>query len=284
MPSISECRQPYLLSNLLLVTESLTLIAGNSRLPAVSISYSRWTPVVVSSVTPLMPAAIRVQRCGSCGERAAQHVEDDPPLLAVVLAVGRDRAGRLELERPCAPAGWRRRRRRGSCSGRGRPASCSTCSVHHQYSSRVSPFQAKTGTPCGSSGVPSGPTATAAAAWSWVEKMLQEAQRTWAPSATSVSISTAVCTVMCSEPVIRAPASGLLAPYSARSAIRPGHLVLGEADLVPAGLGQAQIGDLEVECHVSLSFTGGDGHGGRTTAREAGSVGMLAAIGAGCPG
>ena len=49
----------------------------------------------------------------------------------------------------------------------------SACSVHHQYSSSVSPFQAKTGTPCGSSAVPSGPTATAAAAWSWVEKMLQ---------------------------------------------------------------------------------------------------------------
>jgi hypothetical protein len=36
--------------------------------------------------------------------------------------------------------------------------------VHHQYSSRVSPFQAKTGTPA---------AAMAAAAWSWVEKMLQ---------------------------------------------------------------------------------------------------------------
>ena len=40
----------------------------------------------------------------------------------------------------------------------------SACSVHHQYSSSVSPFQAKTGTPLGSSGEPSGPTATAAAA------------------------------------------------------------------------------------------------------------------------
>ena len=86
------------------------------------------------------------------------------------------------------------------------------CWVHHQYSSRVSPFQAKTGTPCGSSGVPSGPTTTAAAAWSWVEKMLQETQRTSAPSATRVSISTAVWIVMCSEPAIRAPASGLSAP------------------------------------------------------------------------
>ena len=84
--------------------------------------------------------------------------------------------------------------------------------MHHQYSSSVSPFQANTGTPWGSSGVPFGPTTTAAAAWSWVEKMLQEAQRTSAPSATRVSMSTAVWIVMCSEPAIRAPASGLLSP------------------------------------------------------------------------
>ena len=98
----------------------------------------------------------------------------------------------------------------------------SACSVHHQYSSSVSPFQAKTGTPCGFSGVPFGPTAMAAAAWSWVEKMLQDTQRTSAPSATRVSIRTAVCTVMCSEPVIRAPASGWAAAYSLRIDIRPG--------------------------------------------------------------
>jgi hypothetical protein len=71
--------------------------------------------------------------------------------------------------------------------------------VHHQYSSSVSPFHANTGTPR---------AAIAAAAWSWVEKMLQEAQRTSAPSASSVSMSTAVWIVMCSEPVMRAPARG----------------------------------------------------------------------------
>src|SRR5659263_740884 len=43
MPSMSECRQPYLLSNLLLVTESLTLIAGNSNVPLRAISYRRCT-------------------------------------------------------------------------------------------------------------------------------------------------------------------------------------------------------------------------------------------------
>ena len=102
------------------------------------------------------------------------------------------------------------------------PGQRSAWSVHHQYSSRVSPFQANTGTPRGSSAVPSGPTATAAAAWSWVEKMLQLAQRTRAPRAVRVSISTAVCTVMCSDPVIRAPASGWAGPYSRRIAISPG--------------------------------------------------------------
>ena len=62
----------------------------------------------------------------------------------------------------------------------------------------------------------------AAAAWSCVEKMLQLAQRTSAPSARSVSISTAVWIVMCRLPMIRAPASGLLRPYFSRVAIRPG--------------------------------------------------------------
>ncbi len=89
----------------------------------------------------------------------------------------------------------------------------SACSVHHQYSSSVSPFQAKTGTPA---------SAMAAAAWSCVEKMLQEAQRTSAPRAVSVSMSTAVCTVMCSEPVMRAPLSGCSAANSSRVFIRPG--------------------------------------------------------------
>ncbi|MNC90104.1 hypothetical protein D3C83_61580 [compost metagenome] len=62
----------------------------------------------------------------------------------------------------------------------------------------------------------------AAAAWSWVEKMLHEAQRTSAPSLTRVSISTAVWIVMCSDPAMRAPFSGCLPLYSSRTAMRPG--------------------------------------------------------------
>jgi len=86
-------------------------------------------------------------------------------------------------------------------------------SVQSQYSSSVSPFQANTGVP---------DLAMAAAAWSWVEKMLQEAQRTSAPRSFRVSISTAVWIVMCSEPVMRTPFSGWLGAYFWRMAIRPG--------------------------------------------------------------
>src|SRR4028119_308608 len=62
----------------------------------------------------------------------------------------------------------------------------------------------------------------AAAAWSCVEKMLQEDQRTSAPRALSVSISTAVWMVMCRQPATRAPFSGWEGPYSRRMAMRPG--------------------------------------------------------------
>ena len=52
--------------------------------------------------------------------------------------------------------------------------------------------------------------------------MLHDTQRTSAPSAVSVSISTAVWMVMCSEPAMRAPFKGCFEPYSSRVAISPG--------------------------------------------------------------
>src|SRR3954463_14932281 len=52
--------------------------------------------------------------------------------------------------------------------------------------------------------------------------MLQLAQRTCAPSAMSVSISTAVWIVIWSDPVTRTPASGLPGAYFSRIAINPG--------------------------------------------------------------
>ena len=52
--------------------------------------------------------------------------------------------------------------------------------------------------------------------------VLIETQRTSAPSAFRVSISTAVWIVMCSEPAMRAFLSGCFEPYSSRVAIKPG--------------------------------------------------------------
>merc|ERR1711997_642348 len=62
----------------------------------------------------------------------------------------------------------------------------------------------------------------AAAAWSWVEKMLQELQVTSAPSSIRVSMSTAVWMVMWRHPAILAPFRGFFGPYTARRCIRPG--------------------------------------------------------------
>src|ERR1700728_3294889 len=216
-----ECRQPYLLSNFDLVTESLTLIAGNLSSPALSISYRRRTPVVVSSVTRLISATALVHLPGwSASElrswsRMTSHSSESPSP-ADGTAPAASYSAPLCTNRVASPPSSRIMF--DDCPS----VQVSACTVHHQYSSSLSPFQAKTGMPLGSSGVPSGPTAMAAAAWSWVEKMLQLAQRTCAPSATRVSIRTAVWIVMCSEPVIRAPRSGWDAAYSARVAIRPG--------------------------------------------------------------
>merc|ERR1719373_954437 len=62
----------------------------------------------------------------------------------------------------------------------------------------------------------------AAAAWSCVLKMLQEHQRTLAPKAAKVSISTPVWIVMWSEPLMFRPLKGCAGPYSLRAAISPG--------------------------------------------------------------
>ena len=102
-----------------------------------------------------------------------------------------------------------------------------------------------------------GPTTTAAAAWSWVEKMLHEHQRTSAPSAASVSISTAVWIVMCSEPDDARALQRLRVGVLRAGLHQAGHLVLGEHDLLAAELGQREVGDLEVRARC--------GGGGRSS-------------------
>src|SRR5208337_4213875 len=64
MPSASDSRQPYRLSNFDLVTESFTLMEGTSSLPCSCILYSRCTPVVVSSETPRQSFTMSRQRRG----------------------------------------------------------------------------------------------------------------------------------------------------------------------------------------------------------------------------
>src|SRR5580698_7657821 len=221
MPSISEWRQPYLLSNLDFVTASFTLIAGNSSVPSRSISYSRCTPVVVSSETPMSPSAIGpnsfspLATIRSSSARITRY-SSESALSGAGTKPARSNSSPLCTSSVASPPSSR------IIVGPACPGQRSICSVHHQYSSSDSPFQAKTGVPWGSSIVPLGPTTTAAAAWSWVEKMLQLTQRTSAPSATRVSMSTAVWIVMWSEPAMRDPVSGLLWPNSARMAMRPG--------------------------------------------------------------
>src|SRR5689334_3011594 len=274
MPSTREWRQPYLLSNFDLVTASLTLIAGNLSEPALAISYSRCTPVVVSSVTPLISATALVHLPGwSARElrsrsRMTSHSSESP-------SAGDGTAPAASYSAPLCTNSVASPPSSRIMFGDWPSGQVSACSVHHQYSSSVSPFQAKTGMPLGSSGVPSGPTATAAAAWSWVEKMLQDAQRTCAPSATSVSISTAVWIVMCSEPVIRAPRSGWDAANSARVAIRPGISCSASwisfrpksASLMSATLyGSALMRSLLLNAHVTAVVDGTGSAGSRARA------------------
>ena len=59
-------------------------------------------------------------------------------------------------------------------------------------------------------------------------------------------MSTAVWMVMCSEPVMRAPASGWAVGVLGAQRHEAGHLVLGELDLLAAEGGQGEVGDLEV--------------------------------------
>jgi len=88
------------------------------------------------------------------------------------------------------------------------------CTVNYQYYLSVSPFHAKT--------VPVLAYAIAAAAWSWVEKILHEHHLTLAPSADNVYISTAVWIVICNDPDILVPLSGCDGPNSFLIAINPG--------------------------------------------------------------
>ena len=109
--------------------------------------------------------------------------------------------------------------------------------------------------------MPFGPTTTAAAAWSWVEKMLQEhPAHVGAERGERLDQHRGL-----DGHVQRARDAGagqrlgvgVLGPHGHEA----GHLVLGELDLLAAERGQGEVGDLEVVGHCSSGNSGADRQG-----------------------
>ena len=116
------------------------------------------------------------------GERGVEDVEDDLLLVALWPRPGRARRRSSPSRHRGGPAWSRRHRRRGSCLANvalGPHPGSAGCTTSTPPATR--PSRRRPGRRRGCRRCPSGPTATAAAAWSWVEKMLQDAQRTSAP-------------------------------------------------------------------------------------------------------
>mmetsp|Transcript_876 Transcript_876/g.2735 ORF Transcript_876/g.2735 Transcript_876/m.2735 type:complete len:267 (+) Transcript_876:736-1536(+) len=216
IPSGQECLHPYRLSNLHLVTESLTLMAGNSRDPSACISYSLLTPVVVSSLTPTSLAAILCHLSVSPASSPSLMICSTILTSSLSAVVGSGKVPSFKKAFSASYPLWMSKVASPPSStimsGPSSPGQVRACKVHHQYSGRVSPFQANTAAES---------LATAAAAWSWVEKMLQEHHLTLAPIAVNVSMRTAVWMVMCKDPEMFTPFKGV--PYSLRHCMRPGH-------------------------------------------------------------
>mmetsp|Transcript_44007 Transcript_44007/g.108984 ORF Transcript_44007/g.108984 Transcript_44007/m.108984 type:complete len:214 (-) Transcript_44007:288-929(-) len=176
-PSGREWRQPYTLSNLDFVTASLTLIAGKSSLPWSAITCRRCTPVVVSSETPTMRAAILVKNWGSRSMLALMMASTHLNSALSVDAGSGIFFSAAKVASAATPSCTRSVTSPPSSTMRSAPdwsGQVMALAVHHQYSSRVSPFHANT--------LAELPLTMPAAAWSWVEKMLHEHQRTSAPS------------------------------------------------------------------------------------------------------
>merc|ERR1712050_17405 len=181
MPSVREWRQPYTLSNLDLVTQSFTLMAGKSNSPFLAISFKRCTPVVVSWETPRHFLAMRVYLVLSAGIESLSSCKMHLNSALSVLDGSGNEPSLANFSSYSLPLWMSKVASPPSSTSWSQPSSPGPviiCSVHHQYSASVSPFQAKT------VDVPA--LAMAAAAWSCVLKMLHEHHRTFAPSAAKV--------------------------------------------------------------------------------------------------
>merc|ERR1719238_2696504 len=197
--------------------QSLTLMAGKRSSPLSAISFNLCTPVVVSSLTPLTTAAILVHFFGSTPMESLMVWRTHLNSGFVVLSGSGKEPSLANFSSNSLPLWISNVASPPSSTSWSQPSAPGTviiCSVHHQYSLSVSPFHAKT------VAVPA--LAMAAAAWSWVLKMLHEHQRTLAPIAAKVSMSTPVWIVMCSDPLMFRPLNGLDDPNSLRQFINPG--------------------------------------------------------------
>ena len=206
-----------MLSNLLLVTESFTLIAGNNNSLFLAIRINLWTPVVVSSEHPIMFFTIVWNFLGCFGMQSLSICK----MIFSSLFEAFSGSGRVlsfwYWTSYLYPSWMRNVRSLPSSTIRSGPfpsPQLRVWKVHHQYSSKVSPFQAKT--------LAAFDLAIAAAAWSWVEKMLQLAHRISAPNSCKVSIRTAVWMVIWRLPLILAPLNGFESLYSFLISINPG--------------------------------------------------------------
>ena len=188
--------------------------------PAAANWYSRSTPVVVSSVTPWTDSAILVHLSLSVSKRLRSRPgtpctrRSRPPRRAAPRRPSR-------TARRAAPAWWRRRRRRGSCwparSARSASARRPTSTPRASRPSRRTP--GRPWAPPGCRADRRRPPRPRGPGWRRCCRTPSEPRHR---GATSVSMSTAVWIVMCSEPEMRAPLSGAPRAYSRRSAIRPG--------------------------------------------------------------
>mmetsp|Transcript_16304 Transcript_16304/g.37721 ORF Transcript_16304/g.37721 Transcript_16304/m.37721 type:complete len:216 (-) Transcript_16304:342-989(-) len=152
IPSGRECLHPYKLSNLDFVTESLTLMAGNKRAPFFSMVYNLWTPVVVSSETPWHRVAILFHLSVSPDSKRRLMMVSTILNSALSVLEGSGRVPSLRKRSSAFFPSWIRSVmsppssmiRSGPCPLSSSSGQVRAFKVHSQYSSRVSPFHAKT--------------------------------------------------------------------------------------------------------------------------------------------
>ena len=199
--------------------------------------------MVVSSVTPLICSAMPCQSLGSSARRAPSTSRTHPELLGVGRRSARAPCRRARTRRPCARAGWRRRRRRGSCWGPRRrasaaPARCTTSTPRASRPSRRTP-----GRPWGRRAVPLGADGDGRGG-----VVLGREDVAARPADLGAERGQGLDEHRGLDGhVQRAGDAGagqrLAVGVLGAQRHEAGHLVLGEADLLAAELGQRQVGD-----------------------------------------